>query len=308
MKLTPLLVSSGDPLVDRRHDWARGLIERGEAAAAAELLEETLLRAPEFIAGWFLLGQAEEEAGNRKGAIAAFRKVIALDSDDQLGASLRLARLGKSKGLKTMSPAYVRTLFDQYAGRFDRELIDALEYRGPALLLEAIDTVVGRQTHFPRVLDLGCGTGLMGETIRARAAELTGVDLSSKMIAAAEKKKIYNRLVVGDLIEFLRAEEGTYDLILAADVFVYLSNLKPVLLSSANKLSPCGLIAFTVETHKGEGVILNDTLRFAHSETHLCTAAESAGLDVVRLEKVVTRLEKNSPVGGLLAVFCARGR
>jgi predicted TPR repeat methyltransferase len=307
MKSTSLLVSSGNPVLDRRLDWARGLIERGEAAAAAELLQETLSRAPGFVAGWFLLGEAEVEAGNREGAIVAFRKVIALDSDDQLGASLRLARLGKQKDIGAMSPAYVRTLFDQYAGRFDRELVGALAYRGPTFLLEAIDAVAGRQTHFPRVLDLGCGTGLMGETIRARAGELTGVDLSSKMIAAAEKKEIYDRLVIGDLNEFLDAERATYDLTLAADVFVYLSNLAPVLLSAAKKLSPPGFIAFTVETHGGEGVILSDTLRFAHGETHIRIAAETAELDVIRLEKVSTRLEKNSPVASLLVILRARG-
>ncbi len=307
MKSTPLRISSGDLLLDRRHEWARGLIERGEAAAAAELLHDTLSKAPGFIAGWFLLGQAQVEAGHLEGAVAAFRKVIAVDPDDRLGAGLRLARLGKKYGLGAMSPAYVRTLFDQYAERFDRELVGALAYRGPDLMLAAIDAVVGEKTYFPRVLDLGCGTGLMGEAIRARAGELVGVDLSSNMIAEADKKKIYDRLVLGDLIVFIDADRAAYDLILAADVFVYLSDLTPVLSRAARRLSMGGLMAFTVETYQGDEIILTDMLRFAHGEKHLRMAAQNAGLDTVRLESVSTRMEKNSPAEGRLAVLCKRG-
>src|SRR6185312_15386253 len=115
--LSPLFLSSGDPVLDRRHEWARGLIERGEAEAVVALLAETLERAPGFIAGWFLLGEASEMTSDRKGAAEAFRRVLALDPSDRLGAGVRLARLGERKALRAMSPAYVRNLFDQYAGR-----------------------------------------------------------------------------------------------------------------------------------------------------------------------------------------------
>jgi predicted TPR repeat methyltransferase len=303
---TPLFISSGDPLLDRRHEWACGLIERGEAAAAVDLLQETLARAPGFIAAWLLLGQAQEEIGAYRQAITAFRRVVALDPADRLGAGLRLARCGEGEGLGAMSAAYVETLFDQYAGRFDRELVGDLAYRGPELLCAAIDDIAGKSAHFPRVLDLGCGTGLMGEAIRPRVGELIGVDLSAKMIAAAEKKHIYDRLAVGDLVAFIDADDAAFSLMLAADVFVYLPDLAPVLSAAVNKL-PSGLLAFTVETHDGDDVILRDTFRFAHGEAYLRAAADAAKFDVVRLEKVSTRIEKTSPVAGLLAVLRARG-
>lgn len=301
--LSALFLSSGDSTLDRRHEWARGLIERGEAEAAAGLLTETLNQAPGFIAGWFLLGEACEMTGNRDGAAKAFRRVLALDPADQLGAGVRLARLGERKALRAMSPAYVRNLFDQYAGRFDRELVGTLGYNAPALLRAALDLVAGGDRRYARVLDLGCGTGLLGEVIRDRADELTGVDLSPNMIEAAKRKNIYDRLVVGDLIECLAAETAPFDLILAADVFVYFSDLNPIFKAAAERLSALGLIAFTVETHGGEGAILRDTLRFAHGESHLRAAAECAGLEVLKLEKVSTRREKDVPVEGLLAVL-----
>ena len=305
MRSPSLFISSGDPLLDRRFEWADGLLGRGEPRAAAELLEEILARAPEFIAGWFLLGHAREQAGERRGAIEAYRRARALDRDDRLGAGLRLARLGEREASGAMPRAYVRTLFDQYAARFDGELRDALHYRGPELLRRAIDKVFGADRRFARALDLGCGTGLMGEVMRGRTDELVGVDLSPAMLAAAERKRIYDRLALDDLVSFLATEERPFDLIVAADVFVYLDDLAPVLHLAAGRLAASGAIAFSVETHAGHGVILRDTLRFAHGEPHVRAAAAQAALDVAYLAKASTRIEKNSPVEGLLAVLRA---
>lgn len=304
--ITPsLLLSSGDPVLDRRLEWARGLLEGGDAKAAADLVAATLAEAPDFLAGRFLLGEALEAAGERNAAAEAFRRAVALDPSDRLGARLRLAKLGARGGAGAMSAEYVRNLFDQYAPRFDRELVSALSYRGPALLLDAVQRIApGRK--FSRTLDLGCGTGLMGEAIRAHATELVGVDLSPAMIEAARRKNIYDRLEAEDVLTFLRGESDTFDLVLAADVFVYLDNLNDVLHAVAR--ASTGLIAFTLETHEGHGVILRETLRYAHSELHLRDAAQSAGLDVRLLERASTRTERGKSVEGLLAVLSPCGK
>jgi predicted TPR repeat methyltransferase len=144
----------------------------------------------------------------------------------------------------------------------------------------------------------------MGAAIRDLADELVGVDLSPAMIAAARAKALYDRLAAGDLVEFLSAEQDKFDLILAADVFVYLDDLQPVLAAAAGRLRS-GLIAFTIETHDGDDVILHASLRFAHGEAHLRHAAGNAGLEVAILEPVSMRTENGAPVGGLLAVLAA---
>src|SRR5258708_23903200 len=95
MRPASLFISSGDPLLDRRFEWADGLLGRGEPQAAADLLEETLARAPAFIAGWFLLGGAREQAGNRGRATEAYRHSLALDPEDRLGVALPLTSLGQ---------------------------------------------------------------------------------------------------------------------------------------------------------------------------------------------------------------------
>ena len=304
-----LSLSSGDFSLDRRVDWARGLLARGDTASTIDLLRETIETAPGFLAAWFMLGEVLERTGERDEAIGAYRRVVTLDPEDKLGASLRLARLEKRKP-EGMPPAYVRMLFDQNATRFENDLLQRLSYRGPQMLREAVERTAKarkKRARFLRVLDLGCGTGLMGAEIRELANDLSGVDLSPGMISQAQAKEIYDRVAVGDLVEFLDEEDGDFDLVLAADVFTYLDDLHPVLAAVREHLVPGGLVAFTIETHRGGGVVLHEALRFAHGEKHVREAAKAARLDVAVLERASTRTEKGKPVPGLLAVLSRRG-
>ncbi len=299
-----LFLSSGDLVADRRYAWAQDREAKGDLAGAAELLEQALELTPGYASAWFALGEIREKLGDFVGAIAAFGKARAADPDDRHGALLNLVRL-KAVEPSTMPPAYVRALFDHYAPDFDRSLTDGLNYQAPALLLAAMDAAAGKAARFGTMLDLGCGTGLAGLGFRSKVDKLIGVDLSPRMIDEARDKKIYDRLEVSDLLEFLSAEpaEGqTYDLIVAADVFAYLPDLAPVAAAVAPVLAGGGYFAFTVETHPGEGVVLGEALRFAHSAEHVRAAVENAGLKLLSLDSAATRTEKGTPVPGLVAV------
>ena len=301
----PLFVSSGDLLSDRRYKAAVELAARGELVAAADILTQTVEAAPGFATAWFALGAIRDRLGDRDGAVAAFGAASRADPDDYHGARLQLARLGAAAA-PAMTEPYVRRLFDQYAARYDAALTEHLHYRGPALLAEAVKGALGRlPMRFGSLLDLGCGTGLAGSVFRPFAAHLVGVDLSPAMIARAEAKGEYDRLVVGNLAVFLSdeiAKHAEYDLVLAADVFVYVNDLAPVLADIARLLAPRGIVAVTVETHSGAGVALLPTLRFAHGESYLRDAIAAAGLKRVTLENATIRTEKSVPVAGLLAI------
>src|SRR5690606_27509500 len=150
------------------------------------------------------------------------------------------------------------------------------------LLREAVAEVcraAGRPMRFAAALDLGCGTGLAGAAFRDCADRMCGVDLSPRMIERARAKGIYDRLEVGDLLQGLAAEEAL-DLVLAADVFVYVPDLAPVAAAVARRLAPGGLFAFTVETHDGDGVLLGASLRYAHGGPHVREALAGAGLAI----------------------------
>ena len=312
MSLSTLFLSSGDLIADRRYGWAQDRESQGDLPGAAELLEQALELTPDYASAWFALGEIREKLGDLGGAIAAFTKARESDPEDRHGALLNLMRLGVAAPAD-MPQAYVRTLFDHYAANFDRALTEGLNYQAPTLLLAAVEAAVrdmGRPAHLTAMLDLGCGTGLAGAAFRAKVDTLVGVDLSPKMIEAAKKKSIYDRLDVADLLEFLVAEKAAgpkYDLIIAADVFAYLPDLAPVAATVGAVLASGGIFAFTVETHDGEGVALGEALRFAHSAGHVRGAVKGVGLELLGLDSASTRTEKGVPVPGLVVVAARTG-
>ncbi len=135
-----LFLSSGDLMADRRFDFARDLQLKGDLAAAADLLLQAIELAPDFASAWFTLGGIREELGEHGSAIAAYQKAQASDPNDRHGAGLRLMRLGAAP-VSGMPQAYVQTLFDQYAPRFEASLVGDLGYRGPVLLFKAVLSV-----------------------------------------------------------------------------------------------------------------------------------------------------------------------
>jgi predicted TPR repeat methyltransferase len=299
-----LFQSSGDLLADRRYEIARDLAARGDLAAAADLLAQTVERAPSFASAWFALGDFRASLAEREPAIAAFERVLALDPEDRHGARLRLAQLGAADAESAMGQGYVRALFDQYAPGFDKALA-ALAYRGPQLLRDAIGRAMaaqGRPFRFGAVVDLGCGTGLMAEALAGSFDHITGVDLSSGMLQAAGRKGLYDRLICTDMLAFLVTAAEPAELIVAADAFVYVADLAPLCRAAAGALNPQGLLAFSVETHAGEGVILGDRLRYAHGAAHVREALAAAGLELIELTPASTRTEAGAPVPGLIAV------
>ena len=280
-------------------------MSRAELEASVAALARVLEMAPDFANGWFNLGEMHRQLGRSDAAIAAYCKVIELDPSDIFGAGLRLARL-RATTPDGMPEAYVRGMFDQYAPRFDSELIETLGYRAPALLRAAVGTAClaqGRAAAFDTMLDLGCGTGLGGAAFRDCVKHLTGVDLSAGMIALARHKAIYDRLEPDEIERFLATEIAaarTYSLIVAADVFAYLADLSGVCAAAARAMGEDALFAFTVETHPGDGVVLGEGLRYAHGAAHVRAAL--AGLTLLELTAVSTRNESGAPVPGLLAV------
>jgi predicted TPR repeat methyltransferase len=306
--VTLTFASSGNLIADRRYAFGCELASRGDLAAAADLFAQAAEAEPAFAAAWFALGETVAKLGDRADAVAVFERALALDPQDRCGAALHLARLGAADPARAMSNAYVRTLFDQYAPRFD-DALEALAYRGPQLLLDAVTRA--RPEKFAAALDLGCGTGLAGAAFRPCVAHLAGVDLSPGMIARCRAKGIYDRLEAEELAAFLEAErtaQRRYDLVVAADVFAYLYDLAPVVQAVADVLGPVGIVAVTVETQEDDGVgdgmsvALGEKLRYRHGAGHVRAAIAAAGLALIELAPATTRTEAGEAVPGLVAV------
>ncbi|MGI0526467.1 methyltransferase domain-containing protein [Rhizobium giardinii] len=306
-------LSSGDLIADRRAEYAHMLAESGDHTDAADLMSQALELVPDWAAGWFRLADYQEKSGRKEAAVAALKKVLELNPDDIFGAGLKLALLGGAETPEQPSSLYVAQLFDDYADRFDKSLVEKLHYTVPEKLAALIAAQAGNQ-RFAHVIDLGCGTGLFGERIRDKADHLEGFDLSANMLAKAEEKGIYDRLAQADLslppescglFAKGKASENRANLVSAADVLMYLGNLDSIFVIAPKLIADDGLFAFSVEDGGDEGdFVLRESLRYAHSERYIRQLCKRFGLDILDIHKTTIRNDGGKPVFGIL--FLAR--
>jgi len=277
-------------------DLARLLEAAGDHPAGIDLYQRALRVDPYQIAIILALARAWSTLGDTGRARSWFARALAIDPDcaEAAGAISGLADADQ------LTPAYIRTLFDQYAPRFDDDLTGTLHYRAPQLVAAAI-VRQGLAVRSADILDLGCGTGLSGSALLPFARRLDGVDLSPRMVEQARKRGIYDTLAVGDAQEFLSAANRTWDLIAAVDMLNYLGDLMPVLAAAAACLNPGGLLAGTVEKGEG-GVVLTAKRRYVHGADHLHASLAAAGLTLLDMTEAELRIEGGEPVAGLVFV------
>lgn len=199
---------------------------------------------------------------------------------------------------------YVRALFEDYADTFEDHLLYELKYRAPNIIRGIVDRHIDPSG--TDVLDAGCGTGLCGPLFREDARTLTGLDLAPAMLARAEAKGCYDQLIEGDLVTVLRRERARYDLILAADVLVYVGDLRAPLAALRGALRPTGHAAFTTEavqddrgpSKKSWDWRLGRTGRYEHGPAYVARLLQEAGFRVVASEPCVLRLQNGEDVEG----------
>ncbi|MER9949749.1 methyltransferase domain-containing protein [Mesorhizobium sp. M0047] len=297
--MKPLQASSGDLNADRRAEYAEMLHADGAHAAAAELLLGALEMTPQWAMGWFRLGEMQQAAGAPDLAARAWTMSLQLDPSDRQGAALNLQLIGKAPALVALPSAFVETLFDHYAESFDESLVDRLGYRLPELLDQAIRAA--RPSRFALALDLGCGTGLMGQRLRPIVDRLEGYDISARMLRKARTKGVYDVLGKADLRDFVHA--GPADLVTVADVFIYVGALDGAVRTIAGLLAKDGLFAFSVEGLAGNGdFALQPSRRYAHAEHYVRDVLAANGFSVLSLETTVIRQDRREPVNGLVVV------
>ncbi|WP_082666085.1 methyltransferase domain-containing protein [Aureimonas sp. AU4] len=298
---------SGDPIADLRAAHARDYAQGGEFEVAADLMRQALERAPDWTAGRMQLADFLLQAERDTEARTIFQGILDADPADPYGAELKLASLGALPVPAAPSPLFVAGLFDQYAPRFEEALVNRLGYRVPDLLLGAIDRLAGTDRRFARTLDLGCGTGLMGERLRERTDWLEGVDLSPGMLERARRKGLYDALREGDILEPFAAEP--FDLVTAADVLTYLGDLEPAFRRIAETARPGAPVAFSFEVEEtAEPFTLRASLRYAHRPDHVRSLLVACGFETVAIERAVIRRDAGADVAGAIVTARRAGR
>jgi predicted TPR repeat methyltransferase len=249
---------------------------------------------------YYNLGVARQKQKADEAAIEAFREAIQLNPTHPKALYTLASLTGQTPS--TAPSEYVVDLFDGYAERFDQHLLE-LKYEVPALLKEAVEGQLNSTERVEHILDLGCGTGKCGELFRARATQLSGIDLSPKMVESKRRRGLYDEVHLGDIVEFLKNSSTPYDGIVAADVFIYVGDLEAVFREISRRTHRGSWFAFSTESYELPGFVLRPSGRFAHADAYIAELARRFQFSVEHQAPATIRLHEQTPIPGSIFVL-----
>jgi predicted TPR repeat methyltransferase len=296
-------LESFDELVRVQPEAAEAWLCRGEVLLQLDRHEEALADYDRCLAldpsrslAWSRRGTLLRLAGRSEEAAEAFERAITLGDDSQTTRYF-LASVSARKAPPPVAPApYLQALFDDYADDFDEHLVEVLHYDVPQRLIRPL-----QGQGFGQALDLGCGTGLCAPLLAPLAGAVDAVDLSERMVAKARERGLYREVFLAEAVTHLQASDRRYDLVVAADVFIYIGDLAPVFAGVRRVLEPGGVFAFSAE--QGEDArdfVLRPSLTYGHSSHYLRRLAAEHGFELTDLQPHVLREDQRQPVAGWL--------
>lgn len=271
---------------------SQGALERAE-----DICRQGLLLDPNNVALHCELGKIFSEQGKATEATAVLQSARELAGSSEEIEYL-LSSLEQNDKEFLAKQKYIRKVFDDYADTFDNHLQDKLEYRGPEMISQIAHDAGVRDNGNLTIIDLGCGTGLCGPFFRQAASRLIGVDLSPKMLEKARERRVYDELHEADIVEILQRTANAYDVAIAADVFVYVGNIAPVIAGAAASLRSGGLLIFSVETVPNGTYVLRNSGRYGHSQAYVQALARDHGFDIFAIKEVMIRKDSQKAVPG----------
>jgi predicted TPR repeat methyltransferase len=284
------------------YNLANALLATGKQDKAIAWYRSALAIDPALTEASKNLAKVLMDRGETEEAVAFFKRVLQHNRNDSLARHLLAALQGETTS--TAPRDYVIELFDSVAGSFDQRLVEELEYKGPEYLFSAVQKHLGNAHNTLEVLDLGCGTGLCGPLFRGMASTLTGIDLSPNMLAAASRRGVYDSLILGDIRSELAARERSCDVIIAADVFIYVGELKDTFSAAGKALKAGGLFAFSLEAYEEQAsYVLRRSGRYAHAIGYIRELMPDAGLHELSLDQVTLRKENDAVINGYICVL-----
>lgn len=288
-----------DPtLGETYNNLANAYQEIGELSEAVEAYLQASDRLPESDTVHYNVGMLLDRQGQSEDALAHLRRALEINPKRSDAKHLVAALEGRTT--LTAPQDYVRKLFDDYAPRFEAHLVGDLQYQTHVEMIDLLNRH-RRDRRFSRALDLGCGTGLAGAAVRDFVDHLIGVDLSEKMLRQAELKGVYESLTASDIGSYLEEHPDPADLVLASDVFVYIGALDDTVALVAQRLSPRGLFAFSVEAEvPNASWVLRPSGRYGHGDAYISSLMEENGLLIVDKLRTVLRKDRGKPIDGII--------
>lgn len=275
-------------------------VEAALSYCSAYVLHQTPEKSKQMLGtAFYLLGKIAEAA-------QIYQSWLEDDPDNPIARHLLASCSGRDVPDRASDP-YLEMQFDNTAQDFDIKMIKGLAYSIPELTGRSLMDLAIPSGSLA-VLDAGCGTGLCGPYLAPFARHLVGVDLSGKSLALAADKDVYGELVKTEIVAYLTATATTFDLIVAADTFIYFGTLVPFLQTAANVLGNDGLLIASIEEClSGIDFVLNPSGRYSHSREYVERTFTASGFEFLSITAVDIRLELGKPARGLFLVARKRG-
>ena len=128
--------------------------------------------------------------------------------------------LSRAYALRGNDPDETLKLYADWAETYDQTMLDGLAYLSPQQIATLAAMTEPRRD--ARVLDVGCGTGLLANAMRARGFnQIDGLDCSAPMLAVAQREGRINEAYLRDLNEKLEMSTECYDLLVSTGTFTH---------------------------------------------------------------------------------------
>ena len=272
----------------------------GQIPDAIDTLEVLIKDNPNDALLFNMIGGCYASLGQPDMAVKNYEQALAIKPDYSVPQHMFNALTGNTS--KEPPKEYVKNLFDDYAERFDDSLIKQLGYKLPFLMKELILKLDSKRKTFEKVIDLGCGTGLTGKELRDISNNLTGIDISSNMVAKTRELDVYDRLIVGDIVDILNSSKEKYDLFIALDVFIYIGELTKIFKTVRQCCNKNAFFIFSIETQEKDGYTLLKSARYSHSESYILKTA-CDGFKLIDSQEVSLRKEKEGRIDGKILIL-----
>jgi len=135
---------------------------------------------------------------------------------------------------------------------------------------------------------------------------IVGVDLAPRMAAKAQARGVYNEVLQGDLLPYLQSSPvGQFDIVAAADVFIYFGNLSEIFQHTYRILRPRGFFAFSVEgdSEQQEDFELRETGRYRQSGRYIQKLSTEFGFKLKTIKPVSIRKQGDRPTTGFVVLL-----
>lgn len=272
----------------------------GKFSEAINYYKKTITQEPNHSAALNNLATIYIRLGKRAEAIPFLQRAVQINPNNSSGQFM-LNVLQKNHAQPEESQEYVKNLFDHYAFNFDHHLQKILKYSLPEQSIELLRLL--HKNKFQQALDLGCGTGLSGATLRDYCVQLTGVDLSAKMLEQARIKKCYDHLIKSDIVAYLQNNQQQYDLIQALDVLPYFGDLKMLFSLIVKNLANNGLLVFSMEISDTQAWLVQDSMRFCHHPDYIQSVLDNYPMRLLHHSKVIARQENEQNLHAMIMIY-----